>query len=154
VTRYWPSLVLLAAIWGASYASAGVYAQLRVQTVAGPVLATGSMLAGGPVLLPLSLFQLPETAPSAEAVASLLALTVLGTALAQLVLFRMLRLYGSRRVSLVTYLMPGFAVFYGAALLDEPVTLAALAGLALILAGVALASGAQLLRHRTAEEPA
>jgi drug/metabolite transporter (DMT)-like permease len=37
--------------------------------------------------------------------------------------------------------MPGFAVFYGAVLLDEPISVAALAGLALILAGVALGSG-------------
>ncbi len=137
-----------------SYASAGIYGQLRVQSVAGPVLATGSMLAGGLFLLPLALVQFPSHAPDAEAVASVLALTVLGTALAQLILFRMLRLFGSRRLSLVTYVIPGFAVFYGAAFLDEPVSPAALGGLALILAGVALASGAQFLRGRAQEEPA
>jgi drug/metabolite transporter (DMT)-like permease len=131
-----------------SYASSGVYGQLQVRTVAGPVLATGSMLAGGVILLPLALFQLPSARPDAEAIASIVALTVLGTALAQLILFRMLRLYGSRRLSLVTYLMPGFAIVYGALLLDESVSVAALAGLALILAGVALASGARLLRAR------
>jgi drug/metabolite transporter (DMT)-like permease len=133
-----------------SYASAGVYGQLRVQTVAGPVLATGSMLAGGLVLLPLALFQLPSQRPDVEAIASILALTVLGTALGQLILFRILRLYGTRRLSLVTYLMPGFALVYGAALLDEPVSAAALGGRALILAGVALASGQSLLRGRAA----
>jgi drug/metabolite transporter (DMT)-like permease len=135
-----------------SYASSGVYGQLRVRTVAGPVLATGSMLAGGLMLLPFALFQLPSSRPDVEAVASMLALTILGTALAQLILFRILRLYGSRRLSLVTYLMPGFAIVYGALLLDEPVTAAALGGLALILAGVALASGAALLRSRSATE--
>jgi drug/metabolite transporter (DMT)-like permease len=133
-----------------SYASSGVYGQLRVRTVAGPVLATGSMLVGGLILLPLALFQLPSEMPDAAAVASILALTVLGTAFAQLILFRMLRLYGSRRLSLVTYLMPGFAVVYGAVLLEEPVSAAALIGLVLILAGVALASGQQLLRARHA----
>jgi drug/metabolite transporter (DMT)-like permease len=135
-----------------SYASAGVYGQLRVQTVAGPVLATGSMLAGGLILLPLALFQLPSERPDAEAIASILALTVLGTTLGQLILFRMLRLYGSRRLSLVTYLMPGFAVFYGAAFLDEPISVAALGGLALILAGVTLASGERLVRARWGQE--
>jgi drug/metabolite transporter (DMT)-like permease len=135
-----------------SYASSGVYGQLRVRTVAGPVLATGSMLAGGLMLLPFALFQLPSSRPDVEAVVSMLALTILGTALAQLILFRVLRLYGSRRLSLVTYLIPGFAIVYGALLLDEPVTAAALVGLALILAGVALASGAALLRSRSATE--
>jgi drug/metabolite transporter (DMT)-like permease len=140
-----------------SYASAGIYGQLRVETVAGPVLAAGSMLAGGLILLPLAVAQPPSKMPDAEAIASLLTLTVLGTALAQLILFRILRLFGTRRLSLVTYLMPAFAVVYGAALLDEPVTPAALGGLVLILAGVALASGARLLGARKAhaqEEPA
>lgn len=138
-----------------AYATAGIFGQLRVRTVPGPVLATGSMLAAGLILVPVSLFQLPSHRPDAEALASLLALTVVGTAFAQLILFRMLRLYGSRRLSLVTFLIPGFAVVYGAVLLDEPVTVAALAGLVLILGGVALASGEQFLHARTAqEEPA
>jgi len=137
-----------------SYAVGGVYGQLRVRTVSGPVLATGSMLAGGLILLPLALVQLPDQAPDTEAIASLLALTLLGTAFAQLILFRMLRLFGSRRLSLVTYLIPGFALFYGAVFLDEQITAAALAGLTLILAGVALGSGERLLGTRTQEEPA
>jgi drug/metabolite transporter (DMT)-like permease len=136
------------------YASAGIYGQLRVQSVAGPVLATGSMLAGGLILLPLAIVQFPGHRPDLEAIASILALTILGTAFAQLVLFRILRLYGSRKLSLVTYLIPGFAVVYGAVFLDEAISGAALGGLALILGGVALASGARLLRPRAQEEPA
>ena len=45
-------------------------------------------------------------------------------------------------MSLVTYLIPLFALVYGAVLLDERVTVSAVAGMALILAGVALGSGA------------
>jgi len=138
------------------YGSAGVFGQHSVRTVPGPVLATGSMLAGGLILLPFALFQLPTHAPDSASIASVLVLTLLGTAFAQLILFRMLRLFGSRRLSLVTYLIPGFAVFYGAVLLDEPVTFAAIGGLVLILGGVALASGARMLRARgrAREEPA
>ena len=84
----------------------------------------------------------------------LFALIIFPTVLGQLLLFRMLRLFGSRRVSLVTYLMPGFAIVYGAVLLDEPITAAAMGGLAVILAGVALASGQRILGFRTQEEPA
>jgi len=133
-----------------SYAGAGVYGQRAVAGTAGPVLAAGSMLAGGLILLPFALFQLPGSVPSLEAVASVLALSLLGTALAQLILFRMLALHGSSRLSLVTYLMPGFALVYGALILDEELTLATLGGLALILGGVALASGAVKLRRGTA----
>ncbi len=131
-----------------SYASAGVYGQRAVSGTAGPVLAAGSMLVGALILTPFALFQLPQDVPSLEATASVLALSLLGTAFAQLVLFRMLALHGSARLSLVTYLMPGFALVYGALILDEQITVSILAGLALILAGVALASGAVRLPRR------
>ncbi len=132
------------------YASAGIYGQLRISGRPGAVLATASMIGGclylaGPALLE------PPTAPTATAVGSLVALALLGTALAQLLLFRIIRLYGARRLSLVTYLMPGFALVYGALLLDETITAAALVGLALILAGVALGSGALGRTRRVAE---
>jgi drug/metabolite transporter (DMT)-like permease len=133
-----------------SYASSGVYGQLAVSGTRGPVLAAGSMLAGGLILLPVAAFQLPESVPGWEAASSILALTLLGTAFAQLVLFRVLALYGSARLSLVTYLMPAFALVYGALILDEKITWWTLGGLGLILAGVALASGAVGLQRRSA----
>jgi drug/metabolite transporter (DMT)-like permease len=137
-----------------SYALSGIYGQLRVGTVAGPVLATGSMLVAGLILLPFGLAQLPDAVPGWRAIVGVLALALLGTALAQLILYRMLRLYGARRVSLVAYLMPCFAVVYGALLLDEPVSASALLGLALILGGVGLGSGAVRLRRRAIEAAA
>ncbi len=125
-----------------SYASGNVIGKRNVHDTPGPVLATGAMLAAGCYLLVPALFQLPRETPTAGAIASLLALAVLGTAVAQLVFYRTLRLYGSHRVSLVAYLMPAFALCYGAILLDERITVGAIAGLALILLGVALGSGA------------
>lgn len=133
-----------------AYASAGVYGQKAVSGTPGPVLAAGSMLVGGVILLPVAVFQIPDAVPSWEATGSLLALSLAGTALAQLVLFRMLALHGSARLSLVTYLMPGFALLYGALILDERITVSMLVGLALILGGVALASGAVRLHRRDA----
>ena len=124
-----------------SYASGGIYGQLHVHGAPGPVLATGSMLAAAAVLLPFAVSDPPTAAPGPAAVAGLAALILLPTVIGQLLLFRILRLHGSRRLSLVTYLMPAFAIVYGAAILDEPITVAALGGLALILVGIALASG-------------
>ena len=91
--------VVLASVF---YASAGIYGQLRIRAIPGPVLATGSMLASSVMLLPLALAELPETDPTGWAIASLLALAIGGTAIAQLVLFRVIRLYGARKLSLVT----------------------------------------------------
>ena len=139
-----------------AYASGNVIGQRSVTATPGPVLATGAMTAACVTLLPFALLQAPTSAPDTDAVLSLLALALLGTALAQLVLYRMLNNFGARSVSLVTYLMPGFAIVYGALLLDEQITVAALAGLALILLGVALGSGAlrRSARGETAEAPA
>ncbi len=131
--------VVLASVF---YASAGIYSQLHLKgTISGPVMATGSVLAGAVFLLPLAILEPPTSVPTAGAVGSLLLLALLGTALAQLILFRTVGLFGARRMSLVTYLMPAFALAYGALILDERISRAPLIGLALILLGVALGSG-------------
>jgi drug/metabolite transporter (DMT)-like permease len=135
-----------------AYASGTVVGQRSVTSTAGPVLATGAMLAATVYLLPLALVQLPDETPDGDALLSLLALALLGTALAQLVFYRLLRLYGGRRASLVNYLVPGFALVYGTVLLDEPLTVAALGGLVLILTGVALGSGTLRARAARAAE--
>jgi drug/metabolite transporter (DMT)-like permease len=135
------------------YAAGGIYGQLRVARTPGPVLATASTLIGGLVLLPFGLIQLPSHVPDWKAIGSVLALSILGTALAQLILYRMLRLHGSARVSLVTYLMPPIALFYGALLLGESITVSMLTGLVLILGGVALGSGAVRLQRPSVLSP-
>ena len=152
----WPAAAgtLAVVVASLSYALGGIHGQRRVSHTAGPVLATASTLIGGLLLLPLGVLQRPDGLPGTDAIASVLALAVLGTAIAQLVLYRMLRLHGAARVSLVTYLLPPAALFYGAVFLDEPLTAPLLAGLVLILAGVALGSGAVRLGRRAAVSPA
>ena len=125
-----------------SYAIGGLYGQGPSRIASAPVLAAASMVGGALVLLPFAALQLPDEVPGWKASASVAALAVGGTALAQLVMFRMLRFHGAARLSLVTYLLPVTAVLYGVLLLDEVLTIGTLAGLALILPGVALGSGA------------
>ena len=90
--------------------------------------ATAAILSGALVLLPLALFQIPDEVPSAKALGSVAALGIAGTAVASIVLYRMLVAYGSARTTLVTYLLPPFALFYGVVFLDERITLHALLG--------------------------
>jgi len=137
-----------------SYASGGVYGQMQVRDIAGPVLATGNMLAAAVVLLPLAIARPPTEAPGLEAFAGLAGLILIPTFAGQLVLFRVLRLHGSRKLSIVTYLMPVFAVVYGALLLDEPVTMAMVGAFSLIVVGAVLASGQRLFGYRAQETPA
>lgn len=65
-----------------------------------------------------------------------------------LLYFRLIANVGPARTSTVTYLVPVWALLYGALLLGEDVTARALLGLALILAGVAGASGMVRLPRR------
>lgn len=125
----------------ACFAAGGLYGQAHAHRRSGPLLATATTLYGGLILLPFAAFQLPDRVPGWKATAAVGALSLLGTAFAQLLLFRMLRRYGASRTTLVTYLLPPAALLYGAVLLDEPITAPALGGLALILLGVALGSG-------------
>jgi len=139
---WWSVVGTLAVVLSSvAYACGGVIGQRSMSNTPGPVLATGAMISAAVSLLPLALVQAPASSPDRDAILSLLALAVLGTAFAQLVMYRLIHLVGARKMSLVTYLMPGFALVYGAALLDEPITVPVLAGLGLILAGVALGSG-------------
>jgi drug/metabolite transporter (DMT)-like permease len=134
-----------------SYASGGVYGQLRVHDIPGPVLAAGNMLAAAVVLLPLAIADPPTQAPGGTALAGLVGLILIPTFAGQLLLFRVLRLHGSRKLSIVTYLMPAFAVAYGAVLLGETVTVVMIAGFALILVGATLASGQRYFGVRAQE---
>ena len=146
-----------------SYALGGIFAQHRLGNTRGPALAAAAMLGGAVALLPFALVDLPTHAPGWKSIGSLAGLTLAGTALAQLILYRAIRLHGSARTSLVTYLMPPVALFYGAVLLGEPIygavllgepiTAASLGGLALILLGVALGSEALRFVRRTTPIP-
>ena len=134
-----------------SYASANLFTQHRFPRTSPLVITTASTLAASLVLLPFALLQLPDAMPSWKALASVAALGLAGTALALLFFYAMLARYGASRASLVTYLLPPFALFYGLVFLDERMTLNAVLGLLLILAGVALGSGVfQLARSRSA----
>lgn len=152
---FWFVLGTLAVVLSSlAYAAGNIVGQRSVAAVPGPVLACGAMLAAGVSLTPFALLQLPDEAPTAKAIWAILALVLGGTVSAQLMLYRMLRLYGGRRMSLVTYLMPAFALTYGALFLDEPIRASALVGLALILLGVALGSGAMPAFRRRYRAPA
>jgi drug/metabolite transporter (DMT)-like permease len=90
--------------------------------------------------LPAAIATAPSEMPGTRALLAVAALGVVGTALAFVIFYKLIAETGAGRASLVSYLAPGIALFYGALLLDEPITAASIGGLALILGGVALAS--------------
>lgn len=103
------------------------------------------------VTLPVAVATMHHGGPGVRAVLSVAALGVAGTALAFVIFYRLIAEVGAGRASLVSYLAPAVALVYGAALLGEHVGWAGVGGLALVLAGVALAGRA---RRVTPPEPA
>jgi drug/metabolite transporter (DMT)-like permease len=129
------------------YAVSSLYIQ-RSLVVGGLELATASVLWGAVAMLPFALARLPDSV-GWKPLASVAVLGVVGTGLAQLIVNQLIGEHGPARTMLVNYLLPGFALLYGATILGEPLTGAKVAGLALILAGVTLASGL-VVRGRSA----
>ncbi len=131
-----------------SYAIGTLYTQGILADVRNDVLAAASIAWGAVVAAPLGIDQAPSHLPSWGAIGSVLALALLGTVAGQLIYFRLIYGYGSARASLVVYLLPVTALFYGALLLDEAITASAIAGLVLILTGTALGSGVLRMPRR------
>jgi drug/metabolite transporter (DMT)-like permease len=146
---WWGAVGTLAVVVAsASYAVGSLWGQRLIAQTSGLVLSASSMLGGLLVLLPFGLSQLPGSVPGWKETGSVIALAVIGTALAQIIAYRALRSDGAARLSLVTYLLPVTALFYGLVLLGEPLTWQELAGMVLILGGVAFGSGAVRLQRR------
>ena len=129
------------------YAAAALYAR-RVREVSPLVTALGALTVASLATLPPGLFRLPDHVTGWKVTASVLTLGIAGTGLAYILYYGLLAGAGASRSILITYLVPMFALVYGAVLLGEPVTVAAVAGLALVLGGVALGTGALRFRRR------
>jgi drug/metabolite transporter (DMT)-like permease len=125
----------------ACYAVSVLIAGRAVRTLPPLQVSIGQLAAGALIIAPFAIAQAPEQTPSGGAIAAVVALGVLGSGIAYLLYFAIIASAGASRAILVTYLVPAFALVYGAVFLDESITVSALAGLALILGGTALATG-------------
>jgi drug/metabolite transporter (DMT)-like permease len=123
-----------------SYALATLYAQRRT-SVSSLALAAGSLVWAAVALLPFALVTLPPEVPSAKTLAAVAVLGVGCTAASHALYYAMVSWHGASRSVLLTYITPVFALLLGAWFLGEQTTLPKLAGLALIVAGVALGAG-------------
>jgi drug/metabolite transporter (DMT)-like permease len=77
----------------------------------------------------------PARVPSGKVVASVLALAVICTAAAFMLLFALVGEVGPVRATTITYLNPAVAVLAGALVLDEPVTVWTVVGFTLVVTG-------------------
>lgn len=135
----WGGLAILAA--SASYGISYVYmGKFLTNKGTPPIMLSASQLAAGAALMVLALPFGGLVAPHwrLDAVASLVILGVLGTGLAYVLNYRLIADEGPTVASTTTYLLPIVAVILGALVVSETVTLPMIAGMVVVLGGVAL----------------
>jgi drug/metabolite transporter (DMT)-like permease len=101
--------------------------------------AAGSLLCGAIVLVPISLVvDQPWTiAPSSRSILALICLSILSTALAFTIYFRLIQTLGSVGATSQAYLRVPIGVAIGVVFLGEVITPTTLIGLVCVVAGVA-----------------
>ena len=123
------------------YAASVLFAGRALKGLPPLQVSAGQLGCAAILTAPFGIAQLPGHLPAAKAIAAVVALGALGSGVAYLFYFAIIASAGASRAILVTYLVPAFALVYGAVFLDEGVSASAVGGLALILGGVALATG-------------
>jgi drug/metabolite transporter (DMT)-like permease len=133
------------AVLGASlsYASAMIYVRKNLRGAPAMKTAVGMLTSGCVLTLPLIILTENPLAirPSLEAVGSWAALGVMGTAVAYLFYYWLIDNAGATYASLVTFTLPPLGVFWGAIILGEQVSWAALAGLVVIALSILAVNG-------------
>jgi drug/metabolite transporter (DMT)-like permease len=137
------TLLAIAAGLGApaSYAVAGTLVRKRLVGVGSLELATGMLAAGALVALPFALLSGGPGMPSVAGLASLVGVGTLSTALAWPLFFRVLAHTTPTAASTVTFIVPAFAIAWGAIVLGESVGPELVAGFALVLVSLVLVLG-------------
>ncbi|MBI4290262.1 MAG: DMT family transporter [Betaproteobacteria bacterium] len=148
-----PNVILSAALCfaaAACYALAGTYVKKRAAGVRPFSMTLGSLLVATLMLLPFLSGVPPATAFTWKVSIAVLGISLLGSAAAFLLYYRLMSDVGPTKTLTVTFLIPLFGVLWGVLFLDEELRLAMVVGGALVLAGTALvvASGPQAAAAR------
>lgn len=134
-----------------AYGFAVNYTRQRLSAAPPLAVAAGSQLAATLLVAAPAWWTWPAASVSATAWAAAIVLALACTGLAYLLYFRLIAHVGPAQAITVTYLIPAFAMLWGALVLGEVVTPLMLAGAAVILVGTALASGLVAPRRRQTE---
>jgi drug/metabolite transporter (DMT)-like permease len=123
------------------YGFAGNYSRTRLAHLPTRVLAAGSSAASGVILLVPGVLLWPAEPVSGMAWGAAVGLGAVSTAAALLLYFALLSSAGATATSTVTMLVPVSALVWGYVLLQEPITLQVLTGMAITLLGTGIATG-------------
>ncbi|RYY75830.1 MAG: EamA family transporter, partial [Comamonadaceae bacterium] len=124
-----------------SYGISASATRRYLQGVPSLATATGSQVGATLFLVLPAIAIWPARMPGLHAWLALAVLGVASTGVAYILFFRLIAQAGPAKALTVTFLVPVFAVFYGAVFLHEPVTAWMLICAVVIVCGVALSSG-------------
>jgi len=145
-TEVWAQLAILGATL--SYSFAAVFGK-RFKALPPTTAAAGQLTGSAIVMIPLvCLIDQPWTLPqpSAQSMLALVGIAVFSTALAYVIVFRILQSAGAVNLLLVTFLVPVSAITMGVLILGESLTPDEIIGMALIGVGLVCVDG-RLLRQ-------
>lgn len=137
----WAQIAVLGAT--ISYGFAGVFGK-RFKGEDPIFISAGQLTASSFVMLPVMLIAenpFAISAPDIEMILALLGLSILCTAYAYILFFRILANAGATNVSLVTFIVPVSAILLGVFFLSESLSTTNLIGMILILSGLAVIDG-------------
>lgn len=151
LTRFDPTSLAQIAILGASlsYAVAAAFARHAVRGLRPEVSAAGMLTAAALLMVPVAGYAdgLPTLDYRPATWAALGYLAFAASALAYLLYYAVLTLAGAGNLSLVTLLIPPFAIVLGAIVYDEALPARAFAGFALLATGLLVLDGRLRLRR-------
>ena len=123
------------------YALAASFTKKYLMGVNPLATATGSQIGASLGLALPALWFWPENAPSLHAWSALVVMAVLCTAVAYVLYFRLIESAGPSRALTVTFMIPVFAIIYGALFLNEAITPWMIFCGVVVVCGTALSSG-------------
>ena len=109
--------------------------------VSGVAVTTGSLFFSSLTLLPLALWQMPETMPTGSIWLSVFSLGIICTGFAFVLFYRLISRIGSNLAVTNTFMIPLFSLFWANLFLAEKVTFFMLFACTLVLMGVGLTTG-------------
>jgi len=142
--------VLLASV---SYALSALYQRRKLRGVNVFEANLGQLAFTALFLLPFAVPSVPGAHFELKSIAAVLALGIAGSGIAGVLYYHVLNSLGPVRGSGVTLLVPVTAVFWGATLLHEVVTVPIVVGMVVILAGIVLTNVGRLAASPDRSEP-
>ena len=136
-----------------SYAVNALYQRRKMRSVSIFEVSLGQLGAGVLFAIPLAAPSLPSIHFHWVSMAAVIGLGAIGTGVAYTLYYYVMNTLGAVRAAGVTYLVPVTAVFWGAFLLNETVSVSVVAGGIVILAGILLVNLRRAPRRESAVEP-